>query len=240
MFSKFMRAWRRALQLAWLAGAGACAGAALEVTPVIHELPAAQKALSMAVSNHGGQSATLQVRAFTWSQDENGQEQLTPMPEIVLSPAIFTVEGGRTQRVRAIFPGDGGERERSYRILIDELPDVSGAEPVRFALRLSVPVFRQTAVPVPAALSWRLEAGSRKLLAVNRGGRRERIRELSLASAKGERTQPTSPWGLYLLAGNSRSWAVDPRAGELKPGDPWTLTAQTDAGPIEIPLVVAP
>jgi fimbrial chaperone protein len=230
------RNWLLAGVLALCSGPGAAA--TLEVSPVLHELPATQQAIRMSISNHGSAPATLQVRAFAWAQ-RDGRESLTPAPEVILSPPMFRLEAGRSQIVRAMFPGMTPASEMSYRILIDELPEAGASEPLRFALRLSVPVFRLPPSPTAQALNWQLEADGRRLVATNSGGRRERIRELTLVAAGGESTQPASPWGMYLLAGHSRSWTVAPEAA-LKAGDRWTLTARTDAGRIEVPLVVAP
>ena len=217
-----------------------CIGASFEVAPVMHELAAGKAVLSMSLTNRGGTSATVQVRAFHWAQVD-GLEALTPAPQVIVSPAIFQVEPGRAQIVRALFPPETADQERSYRFLIDEIADASAAEPLRFALRLSGPVFRLAAAPASAALSWRLDGASRSLVATNAGGRRERIRELVLtADAGGLRTETASAGGHYLLAGQRRSWSVAPSAAALKPGEHWTLTAQTDGGRIEVPLVVSP
>ena len=236
-----MQTFSRAVLLALLVAAGEpCAAAALEVMPVMHELPPARQALGMTVANRGAAAATVQVRAFAWTHDLEGQELLAPAPQVIVSPAIFNLESGRSQTVRALFVGAGATGEAAnYRLLIDEIPDAAAAaEPVRFALRLSVPVFRLAATPTPAALTWRLDASLSKLVAVNAGSTRERIRNLALVSASDVRTQPSSPSGLYLLGGHSRQWAVDPTV--LKPGEQWTLTGLTDAGPIEVRLVASP
>ncbi len=233
-------AWRGLWVSLLILVSGACHGGALEVTPVLHELPALQPALSMSVANRGVRGATVQVRVFSWTQ-EDGRERLTPLTDVILSPAIFTLDAGRMQTVRVLFPEGEAPHERSYRILIDELPDVNSTEPVRFALRLSVPVFRQPAVaPPPPSLAWQLEAGVLKLVARNEGGRRERLRDLVLTSEHGQQVKPTTPWGHYLLAGHQRSWSIDGSNVTWRPGERWTLVAQTDAGRIEVPLVVAP
>lgn len=219
------------------ASAALCFGANIQITPVVHEIVAPRQAISMSVANQGGGPATLQVRAFHWTQ-EDGQEQLTPAPEVILSPAIFNVEAGRTQVVRALFSSEPAAQEKSYRLLVDELPDASSIVPVRFALRVSMPVFRVSAGQAPAALVWRLEARSHRLIAMNNGGTRERLHDMVLTSSRGEQVKPESPWGMYLLAGLSRSWLVS--QGDMKPGDRWVLTAQTDRGRIDVPIVVSP
>ena len=219
----------------------ACYGAALEVTPISHELTPQQRALGMTLTNNGTAAVTVQVRAFAWSQQADGQEQLTPAPDVMLSPAIFRIEAGRSQIVRALISSPPPPaHEASYRLLIDEIPEAQIGDALRFALRLSVPVFRVPIGASPAALRWRLEPGEGRLVAENGGGRRERIRELTLVSSLGRRLSPAGAGGMYLLAGHSRSWSIDAQALATRPGERWTLTASTDAGRIEVPLGADP
>jgi fimbrial chaperone protein len=231
----------RGLLAASLCSASAmCRAASFEVAPVVHELAPEQQALAMTLANRGTATATAQVRVFRWAQID-GKETLSPAPQVIVSPAIFELEPGQSQLVRALFPPEPADQERSYRFLIDEIPDANAVEPLRFALRLSVPVFRLPALPAAAALSWRLDTASRSLVATNAGGRRERIREIVLtAEAGGARIEPAGDGGLYLLAGQQRRWSVPALAAAPRPGERWTLTAQTDGGRIEVPLVAAP
>lgn len=226
-----------------LAAGLACHAATLDVTPISHELPPGKNALSMTVVNRGDAPVTVQMRGFDWSQDER-QERLAPNDAVLISPAIVTLAPGKSQIVRALFPdGEAGAlRERSHRLLIDEIPSPGeGAAPVRLALRLSVPVFRSAKAQRPAALDWQLEAGSGRLWARNEGGMRERVRDLELRLADGTRATLLAPATPYVLPGASRSWALADAVRPLvKPGQPLVLSAQTDAGRVEVPLVAAP
>jgi fimbrial chaperone protein len=230
---------RGLLVASWCGTSATCRAASFEVAPVMHELAPGQQAVAMTVANRGAAIATVQLRVFRWTQMD-GQETLSPAPQVIVSPAIFSLDPGRSQLVRALFPAEPADQELSYRFLIDEIPDANAVDPLRFALRLSVPVFRLPALPAAAALSWRLDAASHSLVATNTGGRRERIRQLALTTeAGGARIEPGGDGGLYLLAGQQRRWSV-PVHSPLKPGERWTLTAQTDGGRIEVPLVAAP
>jgi fimbrial chaperone protein len=218
----------------WAAGAGT-----LEVAPVTHELAAEARHLGLTVTNRGSLATTLQVRGFVWTQ-EHGEDRLAPAPELLFSPAIVRIEPGKTQIVRAMFSDGSAPHERSYRMLIDELPAAEAAEPVRFALRLSIPVFRQGRSPAPAQLRFELSPDGSSLLASNLGGRRERVRELALGAADGSRAVPVEATGPYLLPGARRSWRVSNGALGVAAGQPLILTALTDAGRIELPLGAAP
>ena len=215
------------------------AAAVVEVAPVTHELAPGKAALSMTVSNRGDAAVTLQVRGFAWTQ-EHGEDRLVPVTDVIVAPAIFTLAAGQAQVVRALVQAPPADAERTYRLLIDELPAAGSDAQVRMALRISVPVFVHAQARVPAQLEWRVEQGARTLVASNRGGSRERLREIVLIGPSGQRIEPLNPFGPYLLAGAQRRWSIGAAARTLKPGDPLLLTAITDAGRIEVPVVVAP
>lgn len=75
----------------------------------------------MTVSNRGDAAVTLQVRGFTWTQ-EGGEDRLVPVTDVIVAPAIFSLAAGGAQVVRALVQAPAADRERTYRLLIDELP----------------------------------------------------------------------------------------------------------------------
>lgn len=226
------------LGLAAALAGGAARAATLEVAPVSHELSAARPALSMTVTNRGHAPATLQVRGFAWTQDD-GEDRLLPAAELMVSPPIFKLAPGATQVVRALVQGAASERERSYRLLIDELPDDADGVAVRVALRLSVPVFVKPAGPGGPQLDWALSADARGVRIDNRGGSYQRVHQLSVLTADGRSLDAASP-GPYVLAGAQRRWSLGAAAATLRPGDTVRLSALTDGGRVEVPLVVGP
>lgn len=227
---------------AWFAGSAfvghAAVAATLDLAPVSHELSAARPALSMTVTNRGDAPTTLQVRGFAWDQDA-GEDRLQPAPEIIVSPPIFTLAPGQSQVLRALVQVPASVRERSYRLLLDELPPDTDRSAVRMALRLSVPVFVKPPESAPAKLDWALAADGRGIRVGNLGGSRERVHRLELVTADGRRVAASAS-GPYVLAGAERRWTLDEDARTLKAGEVVRLSALTDAGRIEVPLVVAP
>lgn len=227
---------RRAFAAGLLATtAAAQAGATLEVAPVRHELTAARPLLSMKVSNRGSEPATLQLRAFVWSQAD-GEDRLLPADDAVISPPMFTLAPGASQIVRARVRPGAGEREASYRLLIDELPAGEPNSTVQVALRLSIPVFVNAAARAPAQLEWQL--GAAGLQVVNAGRAHQRVHDLSLWAADGRVIAPLAATSPYLLAGAQRHWRLPERG--VAAGDAVVLRYTTDHGRVDVPLVARP
>lgn len=229
--------WRRlAASGAGLASTGALA-AALEVSPVVHEVPSSRSALAMSISNRSSASVTVQVRAFEWSQPD-GEEQLLPAPAVLLSPPIFTLEPGRSQLVRALLPAvapGAAARERSWRLFVDEIPGARTDDaPIRFALRLSIPVFHAAPLQASAALDALRDDGA--LVLRNQGSRRARLRDIALVGVNGERWALPGPAFIDLLAGAQRRWPLPVAAGSA---GPLKIVAVGEAGTIEVPLETA-
>lgn len=232
--------WRALAAVALALGAAGAAAATLDVSPVSHELSAARPALAMTVSNRGTQPVTLQVRGFAWTQPD-GSDLLLPAAEVLVAPAIFVLAPGHSQVLRALVQGAAGTQERSYRLLLDELPVPGADASVRMALRLSVPVFvRGVGAPAAARLEARLPPGHAALIVGNLGTARERIHQLALLTDDGRRIEALRAGGPYLLAGAERRWMLPDAARALPAGAVLRLSALTDAGRVEVPLVVAP
>ena len=230
--------WMHALLLA-LAAPCAAMAAVIEVAPVSHELAPGQQALSMTVTNRADSGVSLQVRGFAWTQDD-GQDRLLPAADVLVAPAIFSLAPGQSQVLRAALRAPATLREGSYRLLIDELPMAGETGQVRMALRLSIPVFVPGSARAPARLAWQIDAAGRAVVVSHQGGQRERVHELALVTASGQRVPASPDGGPYVLAGAQRRWALPVGPATLRPGEAVTLVALTDAGRVEVPLVVAP
>lgn len=217
----------------------------LQVSPILVEFDARQQAAAAWLSNTGQQPLRAQVRIQSWTQDGR-QDVLDATRDLVASPSTVEVEPGGRQMVRLIrLQPAPMAQERSYRLLVDELPGDPAAEQegLQFLLRYSIPVFiapagvdaagpestAGAATPPPptdlADLQLKLEAradGS-TLLATNAGVRRIKLSQLTLIDADG-REQPLNQGLLgYVLAGRSMSWPL-PLPYPLKPGQ--TLKAR--------------
>ena len=128
--------------VAFAASAPASAGS-LQVAPVLVDVAAPGAASTVTLRNEGTTPINAQIRVYRWSL-VNGKEQLEPTDDVVASPPSVTLspKGQYVTRIVRVSkqPVVG---EESYRLLVDQLPDLSqqrnGA--VNLLVRYSIPVF---------------------------------------------------------------------------------------------------
>lgn len=211
----------------------------LEIAPVTIDLPAGRETSIIRITNRGDQSTTIQMRPFSWSQ-QNSEDTLLPTADLVLSPPFSTLEPGDTQTVRIVLRKPPVLRESAYRLLIDQLPAAANPGTVRVTLRISLPVFAAAAGLARATLTWKIvgdDPVKRSLVVRNEGSRRAKISELKIS---GSATAPGYTFR-YVLAGSEISIPVD--AGSLG----WAafkgrahISGSTDQGRFEADAPITP
>ena len=226
--------------VAFAACAPAGAGS-LQVEPVLVDITAPGAASTVTVRNEGTEPINAQIRVFKWSI-VNGKEQLNPTDDVVASPPSVTLTPKGQYVVRIVRtskqPVVG---EESYRLLVDQLPDLSqqrnGA--VNLMVRYSIPVFFGAANRKIPAVAWSVAPNGDKitLTARNSGERRLRISALSLRDASGKSLSFGSGLAGYALGQSAVSWTV-PRQGFAANGS-ISVTAQSDGGPVQAIASVA-
>ncbi|HWI85732.1 MAG TPA: fimbria/pilus periplasmic chaperone [Sphingomonas sp.] len=222
--------------------AGEAKAVSLEITPVAINLARGQNATTIEVRNRGGIPAAVQIRAYAWAQNGN-EDVLTPTEDIIVSPPIFTLSQGVSQTIRLLLRGGiGVAGERSYRLLLDEVPPAhKGNEQIVIAMRVSLPVFVASAAPAPQALQWGADRGADNqamLSAVNGGNSYDAVLAITATLPDGT-IRKAAPVGQnpYVLPGAQRQWIV--QGGRVPPG-PLRLSVTTRAGKSEQNFVLAP
>jgi fimbrial chaperone protein len=201
----------------------------LQVSPISLQFAAAEQAQGLWLSNTGNQPLRAQVRVQRWFQGNEG-DQLEPARDLVASPPALEIAPGQRQLVRIVRPQPTtAAQERSYRLIVDELPAGAGAgvlnpqplaapaQGLQFLLRYSIPVFvapQGPAAPVPKqsdirSLSAQLTVGAQTHLSVaNAGVRRVRISQLVYEDAQGRRVTLVPGLLGYVLAGQQMRWVL--------------------------------
>jgi len=246
---------RSSLLRSWLAVTGLCAAlflglgaqaASLQISPVSIKLRANQAAGGISLQNLGEKPVYGQVRVFLWDQ-RNGEDALTPTDELVASPPIIEVAAKASQTIRLVRKGGAGSAatpgpERTYRLLIDEIPrDEEQATGVAIRLQYSVPVFvaasDEAAAPV---LAWSvLRKNDAWVLRVqNTGSAHAQVGAASLVDVAGKETELSKGLLGYALAGREREWRL-PFAPAARLAAPLTVRANVNARPTSAAASVA-
>jgi fimbrial chaperone protein len=208
----------------------------LRVSPVMIDVQAPASAAQITLRNDHDVALDVQLRVFKWVQDKNG-DRLEPTDDVVVSPPMTTLNPNVEYVVRVIrVSRTPPTREESYRLLVDELPDLARRRngTVSFVVRQSIPVFFAGAQGTPR-VSWSVQQAGKSYVvsASNNGSKRLRVSKLTLTNGKGVPLAQRPGLVGYVLAGSEVSWSIPahkaaPMAGRLG------LTAESEAEPIDV------
>jgi P pilus assembly chaperone PapD len=132
-----------ALLCALMPMTSAAQSAGVQVTPIVIQASPRTGLASFRVHNGHARETAYQLEAFEWTQ-ANGESVLTPAEDVVLAPSVFLMPANGDQIVRLAVPRGvlGGARERSYRVLLRELPNQEAPQSgSRLVIEMSMPVF---------------------------------------------------------------------------------------------------
>lgn len=231
-----------------LAAALACTAAlmaqasSLQISPVMVELPPGQNASALTLRNPGKEPIYGQVRVFRWDQALD-DDRLEPSDDLVASPPLIRIEPQGEQLVRLVRrDGTPVAAERSYRVLVDEVPNLDAApgNGVNIRLRYSVPVFVEPAgQPGVPRLTWELrhDGAQWQLRVSNTGARRAQLAAVQLTGADGVAHEINRGLLGYVLPGRTRQWTIALDDSSAAHG-PLKLKANLNAQPIETQLSV--
>lgn len=219
----------------------ACWASSFQVNPVKVTLAADKPVAALTVRNLGSDTTVVQLQVVAWSQ-ASGKDKFTPASGILATPPIFTLQPHGTQIVRVGFhrPPSGHE-EQAYRLFLQEIPPPlkSGFTGLRMALRISLPVFVQTANAVSPHLHWQAipsAHGQVEIRVSNDGLAHAKLSQFHLSVAGDANALPMPQEPVYVLPGATHQWVVHvhERAGERL-----HLTAlENSSSPLQIDLVV--
>lgn len=227
-----------ALGFASLASAVLAAGS-LRLYPVRIELSEGESVQTMTITNDGDEATRLQLRVLGWRQ-VGGEDVLEETRDILANPGLFEVRPGGTQIARFGLRTVPEATEKSYRVIIEEVPTGRPSTPgeVRTLLRISVPIFVPPAVP-EVRLAWqavRAADGGIALDIRNSGNVHVQLNRLAL-SRPGGASLASEDMSVYILPGQSAAVALQTSA-PIRVGEVLKLEAMTDQGERSIDLSV--
>jgi len=210
----------------------------IKLSPIRIDLSAASPVGVVTVGNPSGEPILLHLRLKAWSH-RNGTDEFQDSRDVLLNPMIFELGPGEDQVVRiGLTHPLRGERESSFRLFIQEVPDRASRKQQNIAtqLRVSLPLFVAPKDPVPPDLAWRLVPRSPTELALlveNRGNLHAEVFSIAVLRPNGEPVTAIDQ-RVYVLPGQGREWVVP--GGTITKEDLLTLTANTRQGRVETAL----
>ena len=214
----------------------------LQVEPVLLDVTAPGATSTVTLRNEGTTPIEAQIRVFRWSL-VNGHEKLEPTDDIVASPPVVTLTPKANYVARIVRVAKSPVvAEESYRLLVDQLPDLSQQKngTINLLVRYSIPVFFGAVDKKSSKIAWSVTTSSNKVtvMANNSGDRRLRISALNLRDASGKNLSFGPGLAGYALGRSTVSWTA-PARGFAANGSA-TISAQSDGGPIQAMASVTP
>ncbi len=187
------------------------------VNPVRIFFEPGQKTDIITVKNLSDEKFSLQLSVFSWGQDAEGENLYTATNELIFFPKIFTVEKDEERLIRIGTRVPPGEKEKTYRIFLEEIPQPQAAPPagtgVRTLMRLGVPVFiAPVKTGVAAAVEGiELKKGRLSLSVKNTGNVHFIVRAVKVEGldAQGATAFQMEIAGWYVLEGREKTFSME-------------------------------
>lgn len=205
------------------------------VSPIRIDLDRGARSGAITISNdEEAEPLRVQLRLFEWTQDAGGKDDYQLNEDLLYFPRLMILEKGEQKLVRVGLRMPALEREKAYRLFIEELPapPTPGGARVAISVRFGVPIFVK-----PAQEDVRgdidkltMEKGILRVGVRNRGNVHFTIK--SITATSGEAFSKEMP-GWYLLTGAARAHSIElpaPVCAKLKQID---VTVKTDP-PLEL------
>lgn len=113
------------------------------VAPIRLDFDRTAKSGVITAINEADERLHLQIKAFEWSQDAEGKDQYAETGDIIFFPKIMTFTKKEERILRAGIKIPAANKEKTYRLFLEEIPDPKAAEGanVAVAIRFGVPIF---------------------------------------------------------------------------------------------------
>ena len=220
----------------------AAAAAEFSVTPIRVDLARGARSAAVTVTNDDARPLRMQVRLVEWTQDADGKDVYLDSDELVYFPKLMSVRAGEKRLVRVGLKTPMGATERTYRLLLDELPDASSpaaASGLNFTIRFALPIFLPAVAPLPSGAieAVALRDGTLSVTVRNTGNQHFRI--ASVAARSGEAFAAEAS-GWYLLPGVARVHTLEVPVEACRGLRRLDITVKTDKLSLEGGLDVEP
>ncbi len=236
-----------ALVAALLLTAQATFASPVTVTPTTVVLGPNQTTALITLTNESDDPTRFEAAANVWSENPDGTTVLEPNADIIVFPQLTTLAPHESKRIRIGTERAPGTAERSYRLILQELPQLNrdtGRLQIQVLAKISLPIFvtprgaQATAAIVPP----RLENGVLQFDVANTGAMRFVLRQVDvIGHGVGGETFSLKTAGWYVLAGGRRTFQVALNAADCRRTTEVEIKASGEMNPasIKVPVTAA-
>jgi fimbrial chaperone protein len=184
------------------------------VTPIRLDLGREARSGAITVINEAEGRLQVQVKAYEWTQDEEGKDRYEETEDLLFFPKMILFTKNEERIIRAGIRMPPAAREKTYRLFIEEIPEPGKAEgaTVAIAIRFGIPIFvKPLKEEVKAEIEKIWMSNGIVAARVRNGGNRHLVILSVVVKGKNGRseeifTKELSGW--YLLAGASRLYTT--------------------------------
>lgn len=116
----------------------ALAASSVLVWPIYQVIESDEKGSALWLENRGSSPVTLQIRVLAWQQQDS-KDRYANQTDAIASPPFATVQPNQRQMIRLMKTiSVAPQTERTYRIVIDEIPTLNTAYKTQSGLKLQM------------------------------------------------------------------------------------------------------
>ncbi len=118
--------------------------ASFSINPVKVFLENGAKTTTLSITNNSNEDLSLNINAYLWSQDAEGNDVLNETNDITFFPRQMTLKKDEGRFIRIGIKTPANISERTYRFIIEEVPnrkEIEQGVAVKMLMKASVPLF---------------------------------------------------------------------------------------------------
>ena len=186
------------------------AGVSVDPVQMYIQNPTKQRTTTLTLeSKDETEKRIFEVKAFKWTQKENGENVLEPDNSLIINPKNFILQPNGKQTIRVGFNRPiesilSGQQEGTWRVIVDEIPQAVKESSVNFLVSFNLPLFVGKQEDVK--LNFNVE--NNKLIVKNNAKSHIQIANLKIVDANKKEVFKTETMN-YLRANKSASYDLN-------------------------------
>ena len=186
------------------------AGVSVDPVQMYIQNPTKQRTTTLTLeSKDETEKRIFEVKAFKWTQKENGENVLEPDNSLIINPKNFILQPNGKQTIRVGFNRPiesilSGQQEGTWRVIVDEIPQAVKESSVNFLVSFNLPLF----VGKQEDIKLNFNVENNKLIVKNNAKSHIQIANLKIVDANKKEVFKTETMN-YLLANKSASYDLN-------------------------------